>query len=100
MSKNTEVSKEKRGLVELLAVKSELPADILTGGFRIELRGRNTMYMQGCRRILKYSESEMVMATMDFDVRVMGRRLICSSYHTGAVAIEGEIEGFQICGER
>ena len=62
------VHKEKRGFLEFLAVKAELPSDVLGSDFRIELRGRNTLFMQGCRRILKYSPDEMIMSARGFAV--------------------------------
>ena len=79
------------GIVEYLSVKAELPSDALTGDFRLEIRGRNTLFVHGCRRIIKYSTEEMILGTRDFRVRVGGERLICSSYHIGTVSIEGYI---------
>ncbi|MBQ8408959.1 MAG: YabP/YqfC family sporulation protein [Clostridia bacterium] len=90
---------EKRGILELLAVKTELPSDMLAGEFRIELRGRNTLFMQGCRRILKYSPEQMVMAAKGFTVSITGRRLICSTYHDGTVTVDGYISGVNFDGE-
>ncbi|MBR3686434.1 MAG: YabP/YqfC family sporulation protein [Clostridia bacterium] len=83
--------KEKRGFLELLAVKAELPSDVLGSDFRVELRGRNTLFMQGCRRILKYSPDEMIMSARGFAVVIEGERLICSTYHGGTVTVEGNI---------
>ena len=85
------VHKDKRGFLELLAVKAELPSDVLGGDFHIELRGRNTLFMQGCRRILKYSPEEMIMSAHGFDVVIGGERLICSTYHGGTVTVEGNV---------
>ena len=90
---------EGRGIIEYLAIKAELPADALTGEFRIEMRGRNTLFMQGCRRILKYSPEEMIMAAKGFEVSIKGRRLVCSAYHGGTVTIEGLVEGVSLSGE-
>lgn len=84
-------SRQKRGLVEYLAVKAELPSDALVGEARVELRGRHTLFMQGCRRILKYSPEQMVIAGKDFSVSVTGRRLTCSTYHNGTVTVDGLI---------
>lgn len=85
------VHKEKRGFLEFLAVKAELPSDVLGSDFRIELRGRNTLFMQGCRRILKYSPNEMIMSAHGFTVVIKGERLICSAYHSSTVTVEGNI---------
>lgn len=88
-------TREKRGIVEYLALKTELPADALTGDFRIELRGRNTLFMQGCRRIVKYSPEEMIMAAKGFEVSIKGQRLICSTYHDGTVTVDGYINSVE-----
>lgn len=84
---------KKRGLAEILALGAELPSDLLCGRFRLEIRGRNQLFIWGCRRILKYSEDEMVMSAKGFSVAIRGERLICSAYHEGGVSIEGYICG-------
>ena len=89
---------EKRGLIEYLATKAELPSDVLTGEFRIELRGRNTLFMQGCRRILKYSPEEMKIAAKGFEISIKGRRLVCSAYYGGNITVDGFIEGIELSG--
>lgn len=97
MSKDTnKKTRERRGIVEYLALKAELPSDLLSGDFRIEIRGRNTLFMQGCRRIIKYSPEEMIMAAKGFDVSIRGRRLICTTYHDGTVTVDGCIDGLDL----
>ena len=96
---NKKNDKEKKGLLEFLAVKTALPSDALLGEMRIELRGRNTLFMQGCRRILKYSPEEMIMAAKGFSISVKGERLVCSTYHDGVVSIDGIISGVEFDAE-
>ncbi len=96
---NNKNNKDKVGLLELLATKASIPSDSLAGEARIELRGRNTLFMQGCRRILKYSPDEMIMAAKGFSVSVKGERLICSTYHDGAVSIDGMIASIDLDAE-
>lgn len=96
MSNESSRNKEKRGLFEYLTEKTELPSDLLAGGFRLELRGRNQLYMHGCRRILKYSAEEMALSAKGFSVSVKGKRLICSAFYGSTVCIEGVIESFEI----
>ena len=95
MSKNNNEKSGKRGVIEYLTVKTELPSDILSGSFRLEIRGRNQMYLHGCRRIIKYSPDEMILSSADFSVIIRGCRLICSAYYGGTVCIEGMIDGFE-----
>ena len=82
---------KKKGLVDLLVRKTTLPCDTLAGEFRLEVRGRGLLFMQGCRRILKYSPEEMILAAKEFEVYIEGRNLICSTYHDGTVTVEGAI---------
>ena len=91
-------SGERRGVLELLAQKTQLPVDALSGEFRIELWGRNLLFMQGCRRILKYSPEEMVLQAKGFEVSVKGRRLVCTTYHDGAITLDGVIDGVELMG--
>lgn len=82
-----------RGFIE---DKTALPSDIFEGEFSVEIRGRSTLYMCGCRRIIKYSPDEMVMAAKGFEVRIRGAGLICTSYNCGAITVEGEIGGVDL----
>ena len=90
MSKNNE-KKGKATLLEFLSVKAELPSDALAGETRIELRGRNLLFVQGCRRILKYSPELISLEVKGDSVSIAGERLVCTSYHAGGVSVEGRI---------
>ncbi len=87
---------KKRGIAELLAVGTELPSDLLHGKFRLELRGREQLFVWGCHRIIKYSEEEMILSAKGFSVVIRGERLVCSSYHEGGVSIEGYVCGVEL----
>ncbi len=84
---------ERRPIPEWLAVKLDVPSDILCGGLRIELRGRNTLLVHGCLKILQYTSEEMQLALRGCVLRVTGERLICHTYLAGAVGVEGKING-------
>lgn len=88
------------GFFDTLRKNTILPADLLAGEFRLEVRGRNLVFLQGCRRILKYSPEEMILAAKGFKVAIRGEGLICSSYHGGTVSIEGRIRGVELLGGR
>ena len=81
--------KNKGGIREFLSSKAVLPSDLLCDGFRLEIRGRNQIFISGCRRIIKYSPNEMIMAIKGFSVSVQGQRLVCSTYHAGTISIDG-----------
>ncbi len=93
MSKN---HTEKHTFSALVASKLRLPGDLLPDEFRVEMRGTRLLYIYGCRRILKYSRDEMIVAAKAFAVTVSGTDLTCSFFYGGTVAIEGIINGFYI----
>ncbi len=92
MSKNKE-KRRRIGIAEYLSVKAELPSDVLAGEVRIELRGRNLIFISGCRRIIKYSPENIILSIKGDDLSIFGDRLICTSYHGGTVSVEGHISG-------
>ena len=98
MSKSRE-KENKRGFIEYLSVKAELPSDTLSGNLRIELRGKNSVFVGGCRRILSYSPLLIVLEVKGDKIRIKGKRLICTSYHADAVSIEGLITSVCFDGE-
>lgn len=99
MSKNRSNKENKGGFIEFLSVKAALPSDALTGDFRLEIRGRNTLIMYGCRRILKYTPEEIVISAKGFAVSIGGQRLICSTFHNGVISIEGYISSTRFISE-
>ncbi len=86
---------KKTAFIEFLTQKTSLPSDALAGEFRLEIRGRNSVIVCGCRRILKYTPTEIVLSSKGFSVGIVGERLICTAYHEGAVCIEGYVTGVE-----
>ena len=86
-----ESNKEKRTLAERLAIDMDVPPELLSGGCFIEIRGRNSVVVRGCRRILTYSETKVSLKLRRESVEITGKRLTCISYLAGAVAVEGYI---------
>ena len=82
-------NKSKPPLSEWLAVHFDFPADLSSGGLRLDLRGRNSLTVYGCRRIVDFSPTEIRLAMGSCDLLVEGERLLCTSYLAGAVGIEG-----------
>ena len=87
-----ESKKEKRTLAERLAIDMDVPPELLSGGCFIEIRGRNSVVVRGCRRILTYSETKVSLKLRRESVEITGKRLTCISYLAGAVAVEGYID--------
>ena len=88
---------DRPSLTEWLAVKLDIPADISGDGLRLDMRGRHTLTVHGCRKILTFSPCEVSLALQDSILKIRGRRLICTAYLAGAVGIEGYICGISFC---
>ena len=89
--KSREAENNKPSLTEWLATKLDVPADALSGGLRLDMRGRNTITVYGCTSILDFSSGEIRLALENGILTVAGQRLICTSYLAGAVGIDGYI---------
>lgn len=87
----SEKKDKKASIIEFLSVKASLPSDALAGDFRLEIRGRNSVIVCGCKRIQKYSPVEIILSAKDFDVAIVGERLTCTAYHEGAICVEGYV---------
>lgn len=70
---------------------SALAEDIWGGGPFIELRGRQEISVQGCRKIVVCTETEVLLRLRDADLRIEGNALCCTTYFAGAVSVRGEI---------
>ena len=84
--------KQKRPLMERLAVENDVPPELLSGGCFVEIRGRYSVVVRGCRRILVYSDTRVVLKMRRDIIAVEGKRLTCISYLAGAVSVEGLID--------
>lgn len=76
-----------------------LPSDAFASGFGIEMRGRGLLFLQGCRRIIKYTPCEMIFSARGFFVTVSGESMLCTTFHGGTVTVEGRIDGISFKGE-
>ena len=82
---------ERRSLLEYLSVTGDISGDSLAGDLYLELRGRNSLLVKGCRRILTYSPECIKLMVRKDTLMINGKRLACTSYHSGSVGIEGTI---------
>ncbi len=96
--KHPPTKKIRRPLPEWLSVCLDIPSD-LADGMRLDLRGRHTLTVHGCRRILHYGTDEIRLALPHCMLTISGERLVCTSYLAGAVGIEGQICGLVFCDE-
>lgn len=98
--KNKKVKKEKRSIAELLACDYDIPAEVLCGGCFVEMRGRYCVSVRGCRKIILYSESKVILKMKREILQILGKRLSCITYTAGAVTIEGIIDSVSYVRDR
>ncbi len=87
--KHSEENKSRPSLPEWLSVHLDIPADLSCDGMRIDLRGRNTLTVYGCQRIVDFTPCCIRLSLAGCDLLVEGERLTCTAYLAGAVGIEG-----------
>ena len=83
-------NKQRMRASEWLERKFDISPD-LWSGVRVEIRGQNKLLLEGCRKILKYDEREMLLDLGKIYLRVCGERLWCTSFISGALGIGGHI---------
>ena len=75
----------------------DIDGDIF-GGVGVELRGRGSMIVRGCGKIIEYLPESIRLELEGGEISVRGRGLICTSYRMGAVGIEGRIDSISFEG--
>ena len=65
---------DRQTLTERLCQCMGLPADLANGSL-IEIRGRGSVSVCGCRKILLYSSGRIELEGKDFDTVIIGKRL-------------------------
>ncbi len=98
MSDGTE--KKSGGIIRKVIAKStSFPSDMEVHEFRMEMFGKKTLYIYGCRRILTYSPVEIEVSTGKFSIKTTGEKLLCSTFHEGTVCINGDICKIELLGK-
>ena len=93
---STDSKKTGNNIFRVVVSKTQLPCDLLEGEFRLEMRGRRELYIFGGKRILKYSDSEMVIRAKVFDVIICGDKLTCASFHQSGIVIKGLVKSIEL----
>lgn len=88
----TENEKKRGALRQTVAARYRFRRDP-AGGARIVLEGQRRAVLYGCRKILSYSEEQIVLSLGRKSVSLCGKRLYCVSFSAGTVTVEGEIDG-------
>lgn len=88
---NDKKKEERRTLLECISAMGDIGGDSLAGDLYLEMRGRNSLLIKGCRRILAYSPECIKLKVKKDTLTINGKRLACTSYHSGSVGVEGAI---------
>jgi hypothetical protein len=76
----------------------DLPEDAF-GGSHIEIVSDSLVKVNGCRRIIDYTCDKVVMSMKEYELTVVGRSLILSSYGENTAAISGQIMSVHLGGK-
>ena len=89
--------KSGEGFAAKMSAMYDIQPELLLGGCRLELRGRSSLAVGGCRGIVAYSPTVILLRLRDSLLRVCGETLSCDSYTCGEVLISGRIDlmGFE-----
>ena len=90
--KSTQPRGESAYLPEWLVKHLDFPPDVLHGGMRVELRGRELLLVEGCCQILVYTPTLVKLRMKHCVLVIEGERMLCHSYLSGAVGLEGKIK--------
>lgn len=69
--------------------------DVLCASDMLEVRGRETLTVRGCRKILLYTAQEIRLRLCEYVLVIKGEGLYCASYYAGAVRVDGEISSLE-----
>ncbi len=79
------------GFAARISAKYDLQPDMMLDGCHLELRGRSSLAVGGCRGIVEYSPIEITLRLRDSILKIAGEHLSCDSYTCGEVLISGRI---------
>ena len=88
--------KKRKNLLERTARTFDLPGDVVAGLTRLELVGREELYLQNHRGILAYGEEEILISGGRLMIRVRGADLCLRSMPPTDLMISGEIAAVEL----
>lgn len=90
MRNGCDKNKKYCGFIERVGSKLDISGDIING-IHVDIRGRNNITIQGCKKILVYTTHEVRIKLNGEVICVRGDELYCTAYHSGVVEIDGYI---------
>ena len=95
----SERERQRGSIRERITRALDITPDILLGESLIEIRGRGSLAVHGCRRILVYLPERIEILLSRGALEVEGEELCFVSFSAGSVGIEGKIRGVRFLEE-
>ena len=83
--------RQKSTLLQKVAKVMELPMDLVSGMFHIELSGNREAVIEGCNGVLEFDENIVRLNVGKFIIKFTGRGLIIKELTKSSVVVEGFI---------
>ena len=91
----SDADKKKVDLRERVRRALDVPPDVLARECMIEIRGRGLITVHGCERIARYLPDQIRIITASGGVLIRGDALLCVSFSSGSVGIEGRVDSVE-----
>ena len=86
--------REKKDLLVGAMRYLDIPREALPGGFGIQISGKSSLTVRGCRRILQYGADCIRLSLgKKLALAIRGRGLICTVFEGGQATVEGLLQG-------
>lgn len=92
MKRNEKHQNSRVSFAEKINKTLDISPDILPHGTMISIRGRSSMSVNGSIGILLYTPNEIKLSMHKGALSIKGSRLVCASYHTKEIRIDGSID--------
>ena len=81
---------------EKMSVALDIPSDIFPKSTSVEIRGRESVTVNGGGAIDLYTDTEVRIARTDGQVIIRGARLCCRAFRRGFVTVTGRIDTLEL----
>lgn len=91
MNNEQQEKRERETLAEKISRHLDISPDILPGGSMVVIRSRASVSVSGSTSIMLYTPEEIKLSLKKGVLRILGRRLACTSYNSEELHVEGKI---------
>ncbi len=83
---------KRKDFLTRFGAKLDIPRESLPGSFGLTLSGQEELVVRGCKKILSYGKTCIVLRVGKTALYVRGESLFCSAFGAGCVTVTGNIE--------